>query len=58
MWQSSGNIDVVYDKLEANITIQAVRETVDNQVKLVAKAVYPEDIIFNKLVTPASQISR
>lgn len=29
--------DVVYDKLEANITIQVVRETVDNQVKLVAK---------------------
>ena len=46
--------DVVYDKLEANITIQVVRETVDNQVKLVAKVVYPEDIIFNnKLVTPA-----
>ena len=46
--------DVVYDKLEANITIQVVRETVDNQVKLVAKVAYPEDIIFNnKLVTPA-----
>lgn len=46
--------DVVYDKLEANITIQVVRETVDNQVKLVAKVVYPEDVIFNnKLVTPA-----
>ena len=45
---------VVYDKLEANITIQVVRETVDNQVKLVAKVAYPEDIIFNnKLVTPA-----
>ena len=35
--------DVVYDKLEANITIQVVRETVDNQVKLVAKVSYPED---------------
>ena len=35
--------DVVYDKLEANITIQLVRETVDNQVKLVAKVSYPED---------------
>ena len=46
--------DVVYDKLEANITIQVVRETVDNQVKLVAKVAYPEDIIFNnKLVTLA-----
>ena len=46
--------DVVYDKLEANITIQVVRETVDNQVRLVAKVAYPEDIIFNnKLVTPA-----
>lgn len=46
--------DVVYDKLEANITIQVVRETVDNQVKLVAEVAYPEDIIFNnKLVTPA-----
>ncbi len=46
--------DVVYDKLEANITIQVVRETVDNQVKLVAKVAYPEDVIFNnKLVTPA-----
>ena len=39
--------DVVYDKLEANITIQLVRETVDNQVKLVAKVSYPEDGIFN-----------
>lgn len=46
--------DVIYDKLEANITIQVVRETVDNQVKLVAKVVYPEDVIFNnKLVTSA-----
>ncbi|WP_201710169.1 Spy0128 family protein [Streptococcus salivarius] len=51
---SGNDEDVVYDKLEANITIQVVRETVDNQVKLVAKVAYPEDIIFNnKLVTPA-----
>ena len=55
MTEVAGNDeDVVYDKLEANITIQVVRETVDNQVKLVAKVVYPEDIVFNnKLVTPA-----
>ena len=54
--------NMVYDKLEANITIQVVRETVDNQVKLVAKVAYPEDGIFNnKFVTPAKaaiQISK
>ena len=47
--------DVVYDKLEANITIQLVRETVDNQVKLVAK--FPTQktvgIFNNKFATPA-----
>lgn len=36
--------DVVYDKLEANITIQVVRETVDNQVKLVAKVAYQKTL--------------
>lgn len=54
--------NMVYDKLESNITIQVVRETVDNQVKLVAKVAYPEDGIFNnKFVTPAKvaiQISK
>ena len=41
-----------YTTNSVNITIQVVRETVDNQVKF-AKVAYPEDVIFNKLVTPA-----
>lgn len=46
--------DVVYDKLQADVTVQVARETTDGREKLVAKVVYPEDIIFNnKLVTPA-----
>ena len=46
--------DVVYDKLQADVTVQVARETTDSREKLVAKVVYPEDIIFNnKLVTPA-----
>lgn len=46
--------DVVYDKLQADVTVQVARETTDGREKLVAKVVYPEDVIFNnKLVTPA-----
>ena len=46
--------DVVYDKLEANITIQVVRETVDDGDALVSTVVNPKDTIFNnKFVTPA-----
>lgn len=46
--------DVVYDKLQADVTVQVVRETTDGREKLVAKVVYPDDVIFNnKLVTPA-----
>ena len=47
---------MVYDKLEANITIQLVRETVDNQVKLVCQG-FPTQktvgIFNNKFATPA-----
>ena len=46
--------DVVYDKLQADVTVQVARETTDSREKLVAKVVYPDDVIFNnKLVTPA-----
>ena len=46
--------DVVYDKLQADVTVQVARETTDGREKLVAKVVYPDDVIFNnKLVTPA-----
>ena len=46
--------DVVYDKLQADVTVQVARETTDGREKLVAKVVYPGDVIFNnKLVTPA-----
>ena len=46
--------DVVYDKLQADVTVQVARETKDGREKLVAKVVYPDDVIFNnKLVTPA-----
>ena len=46
--------DVVYDKLQADVTVQVARETIDGREKLVAKVVYPDDVIFNnKLVTPA-----
>lgn len=46
--------DVVYDKLQADVTVQVARETTDGREKLVAKVVYPNDVIFNnKLVTPA-----
>ena len=46
--------DVVYDKLQADVTVQVARETTDSLEKLVAKVVYPDDVIFNnKLVTPA-----
>ena len=46
--------DVVYDKLQADVTVQVARETTDCREKLVAKVVYPDDVIFNnKLVTPA-----
>ncbi|MFQ6863168.1 MAG: hypothetical protein ACLRUB_01660 [Streptococcus sp.] len=44
MTEVKNDEDVVYDKLEADITIQLVRETVDNQVKLVAKVSYPETV--------------
>ena len=46
--------DVVYDKLQADVTVQVARETTNGREKLVAKVVYPDDVIFNnKLVTPA-----
>lgn len=46
--------DVVYDKLQADVTVQVARETTDGREKLVVKVVYPDDVIFNnKLVTPA-----
>ena len=46
--------DVVYDKLQDDVTVQVARETKDGREKLVAKVVYPDDVIFNnKLVTPA-----
>ena len=46
--------DVVYDKLQADVTVQVARETTVGREKLVAKVVYPDDVIFNnKLVTPA-----
>lgn len=46
--------DVIYDKLQADVTVQVARETTDGREKLVAKVVYPDDVIFNnKLVTPA-----
>ena len=46
--------DVVFDKLQADVTVQVARETTDGREKLVAKVVYPDDVIFNnKLVTPA-----
>ena len=46
--------DVVYDKLQADVTVQVARETTDGREKLVAKVVYPDEVIFNnKLVTPA-----
>lgn len=46
--------DVVYDKLQADVTVQIARETTNGREKLVAKVVYPDDVIFNnKLVTPA-----
>ena len=46
--------DVVYDKLQADVTVQVARETKDGREKLVAKVVYPDDVIFNnKLVAPA-----
>lgn len=46
--------DVVYDKLQADVSVQVARETTNGREKLVAKVVYPDDVIFNnKLVTPA-----
>ena len=45
---------LVDDKLQADVTVQVARETTDSREKLVAKVVYPDDVIFNnKLVTPA-----